>query len=95
VAQRHNGITVPLSAVQQGQTGPYVFVVEPDESVRIRRVTVGETLNGRALIDRGLSAGDTIVSAGQYRLDDGVGVASVSAGDPRVQITSETGAGML
>ena len=95
VAERHNGITVPLSAVQQGQAGPYVFVVQPDESVRIRRVTVGETLNGHALIDQGLSAGDTIVSAGQYRLNDGVRVASASAGDPRVQNTSETSAGML
>jgi multidrug efflux system membrane fusion protein len=95
VADRHDGITVPLSAVQQGQSGPYVFAVQPDGSVRIRAVIVGETLNGRALIDKGLSAGDTVVTAGQYRLDDGVKVASVAAGDPRAQNTSETSAGML
>jgi membrane fusion protein, multidrug efflux system len=95
VAERHNGITVPLSTVQQGQSGAYVFAVQPDGTVRIRPVTVGETLGGRALIDQGLDAGDTIVTAGQYRLDDGVKVASVPAGDPRVQNTSETSAGML
>jgi multidrug efflux system membrane fusion protein len=95
VAERQDGITVPLSAVQQGQSGPYVFAVQPDGSVRIRPVTVGETFDGRALIDQGLHAGDTIVTAGQYRLDEGVKVVSVSAGDPRVQNTSETSAGML
>jgi multidrug efflux system membrane fusion protein len=95
VAERHDGITVPLSAVQQGQSGPYVFAVQPDGSVRIRPVTVAETFDGRALIDQGLHAGDTIVTAGQYRLDEGVKVVSVSAGDPRVQNTSETSAGML
>ena len=71
--------------MQQGQSGPYVFAVQPDGTVRIRPVTVGETLDGRALIDQGLHAGDTVVTAGQYRLDDGVKVASVAAGDPRVQ----------
>jgi membrane fusion protein, multidrug efflux system len=95
VSERHDGITVPLSAVQRGQSGPYVFIVQPDDSVRIRPVTVGETFNGRALIDKGLHAGDTVVTAGQYRLDDGVKVASVTAGDPRVQNTTEASAGML
>jgi multidrug efflux system membrane fusion protein len=95
VAERHDGITVPLSAVQQGQSGPYVFAVQPGGTVQIRPVTVVETLGGRALIDHGLTAGDTVVTAGQYRLDDGVKVASIPAGDPRVQDTSETSAGML
>jgi membrane fusion protein, multidrug efflux system len=95
VAEQHDGITVPLSAVQHGQSGPYVFIVQPDDSARIRPVTVDETFNGRALIDQGLHAGDTVVTAGQYRLDEGVKVASVSAGDPRVQNTTQASAGML
>jgi membrane fusion protein, multidrug efflux system len=95
VAERHHGITVPLSAVQRGQSGPYVFIVQPDDSARIRPVTVSETFNGRALIDQGLHAGDTVVTAGQYRLDDGVKIASVTADDPRVQNTTESSAGML
>jgi membrane fusion protein, multidrug efflux system len=95
VAERHDAITIPLSAVRQGQRGPYVFALEPDGTARIRPVTVTETLAGRALIDQGLSAIDTVVTAGQYRLDDGVKVASVAAGDPRVQSTNETSAGML
>jgi membrane fusion protein, multidrug efflux system len=95
IADRHDGITVPLSALQQGQNGSFVFVVGPDGIVRARNVIVGETLHARALIDHGLQAGDTVVSAGQYRLSDGVKVVSVPAGVPRVQDTSEASAGML
>jgi multidrug efflux system membrane fusion protein len=95
IADRPDGITVPLSAVQQGQTGPFVFVVGPDGTVRSRPVTVAETMNGHALIDRGLQAGDTVVTAGQYRLNDGATIAEVAAGDPRVQDSTEASAGML
>jgi multidrug efflux system membrane fusion protein len=95
IADRHDGITVPLSALQQGQNGSFVFVVGPDGIVRACNVIVGETLHARALIDHGLQAGDTVVSAGQYRLSDGVKVVSVPAGVPRVQDTSEASAGML
>jgi membrane fusion protein, multidrug efflux system len=95
LADRHDGITVPSSALQQGQRGPFVFVVEPDGTVRSRAVTVGETLAGRALVDAGLEGNDTVVTAGQYRLNDGARVVSVPTGDPRVQNTTETSAGML
>jgi len=95
VADRHDGITIPLSALQQGQNGPFVFVVAPDGTVQSRQVAIGETLNGRALIDRGLQADDAVVTAGQYRLSDGAKIVSVPAGDPQVQDSTEASAGML
>jgi membrane fusion protein, multidrug efflux system len=95
IADRHDGITIPLSALQQGQNGPFVFVVAPDGTVQSRPVTVSETLEGKALIDHGLQAADTVVTAGQYRLSDGAKVVSVPAGDPRVQDSTEASAGML
>jgi multidrug efflux pump subunit AcrA (membrane-fusion protein) len=63
--------------------------------VHRHRVSIAETLNGRALIESGVAAGDTVVTAGQYRLGEGVKVALVPAGDPRVQNTTEASAGML
>jgi multidrug efflux system membrane fusion protein len=65
---RDNGLTVPLDAVQQGPQGQYVFVVGADHKVAMQPVSVRETLNGEALIDKGLSAGGTVVVRGQYRL---------------------------
>ena len=95
VRVQHDGITVPLRALQQGQTGSLVYVVEPDGTVQQRPVTVAQTLDGRALIDQGLKVGDTVVTAGQYRLSDGIKVTEVAAGGPQVQDGSEASAGML
>jgi multidrug efflux system membrane fusion protein len=75
-----NGLTVPLDAVQQGPQGQYVFVVDSDHKVAMRPVSVRETLNGEALIDKGLSAGETVVVRGQYRLTPG---SVVSLADPK------------
>jgi multidrug efflux system membrane fusion protein len=93
--QQHNAISVPLNALQQGQSGPLVYVISANGTVQQRAVTIGETLDGRALIDRGLQPGDTVVTQGQYRLSNGVKVAQVPANDPNVQNSTESSAGML
>jgi multidrug efflux system membrane fusion protein len=68
---RKDGLTVAGSAVQQGQSGSYVYVVKPDKTVELRSVTVAEISQGQALIDQGLKAGDVVVVDGQYRLKVG------------------------
>lgn len=95
LAEQPNAASVPLTAVQQGQSGSFVFIVRPDGTVATRSVDVSETLNGRAYISKGLQTGDTVVTGGQYLLSDGVKVASVQPGNPRVQNSSESSAGML
>jgi multidrug efflux system membrane fusion protein len=82
-----NGLTVPLDAVQQGPQGQFVFVVGPDHKVRAQPVSVRETLNGTALIDKslsagGLRAGETVVVRGQYRLTPGAVVSLANPNDP-------------
>jgi membrane fusion protein, multidrug efflux system len=95
VAVQHNAITLPVDALQQGQNGEFVFVVQADGTVQERQVALGETFNGRAVITSGLQPGDTVVTAGQYRLRNGVKVAEVPPGDPHVQGITEASAGML
>jgi multidrug efflux system membrane fusion protein len=95
IGQQHNAVSVPLNALQQGQTGSLVYVVNADGTVQQRPVTITETLDGRALIEDGLRAGDVVVTQGQYRLADGVKVVEVKAGDPTVQSNTESSAGML
>jgi multidrug efflux system membrane fusion protein len=65
---RHDGLTIPASAVQQGPSGSFVWVIGPDESVQTRPVVVSQISEGQALIDSGLRANEKIVSEGQYRL---------------------------
>jgi membrane fusion protein, multidrug efflux system len=77
-----NGLTVPLEAIQQGPQGQYVFVVGADHKVSMQLVSVRETLNGMALIDKGLSAGETVVTRGQYRLTPGTAVSLADPNNP-------------
>jgi membrane fusion protein, multidrug efflux system len=77
-----NGLTVPLDAIQQGPQGQFVFVVDPNQKVAMQPVLVRETLNGEALIDKGLSAGETVVVRGQYRLEPGTVVSLADPNDP-------------
>jgi multidrug efflux system membrane fusion protein len=95
VGIQHNGVSLPLSALQQGQNGAFVYVVQPEGTVQQVPVTIAQTLAGRALIDHGLKPDDTVVTAGQYSLRSGAKVKEVAAGDPHVQDSSEASAGML
>lgn len=67
--------TIPSSALQRGADGFFVYVVDAGDVVRARPVVPGQIAGGRAIIERGLSAGERVVTAGQYRLDDGVRIA--------------------
>ena len=71
---RHNGLTVPAGVVQQGSTGPYAYVVNPDNAVAIRQIKVAQISDGQALIDSGLQANEQVVVDGQYKLQPGAHV---------------------
>ena len=71
---RQNGLTVAASAVQQGQQGAYVYVINPDNTVAARPVVVAEVSGGQALIDQGLTADEQVVVDGQYKLEPGARV---------------------
>lgn len=64
-------VVVPDDAVQRGPNGLYVFVVDADNKVAMQPVTVSHTDEGRSVVERGLESGQTIVVAGQYRLQAG------------------------
>ena len=68
---RPNGLTVAVAAVQQGPQGQYVYVVGSDGVAQMRPVKVGQISDRQALIDDGLKANETVVVAGQYRLQPG------------------------
>jgi multidrug efflux system membrane fusion protein len=96
IAVRHNALTVPFAAIQQGPNGMFVYVVGPKQAVSARNVTVGQSRAGTALIDQGLAANETVVTAGQYRLNPGTTV-EIVPDDKKdlVQTASTQSAGML
>jgi membrane fusion protein, multidrug efflux system len=74
LATRPNAVVVPTQAVQTGQSGPYVFIVKKDMTAEMRAITPGASHNGETVIDRGISAGETVVTDGQLQLTSGVHV---------------------
>ncbi len=72
--QLQNVLVVPSQAVQAGQQGDYVFVAKPDMTVDARQVSVGQTVNNKTEVLRGLSPGETVVTDGQVRLAPGTKV---------------------
>ena len=66
-----NALVVPATAIKDGPNGSYVFIVKPDEHAEQRNVTVARTLDGEAVIAKGLSVGETVVTDGQSRVVDG------------------------
>src|SRR5712691_10416983 len=72
LAQQPKAIVVPSQAIQNGQTGQFVFVVKPDMTVEARPVILDRSTNGQAVIGKGLAAGEQVVTDGQLRLVPGV-----------------------
>ncbi|MEK1891018.1 MAG: efflux RND transporter periplasmic adaptor subunit, partial [Phyllobacterium sp.] len=66
--------TVPLIAVQQGNSGSFVFLVHPDKKVAMQNVTLGNTAGDTAVIASGVKPGDEVVVDGQLHLQDGATV---------------------
>ena len=66
---------VPSQAVQISQSGPFVFVVKPDNTVDLRQVKPGQRQEGDTIvIESGLKAEETVVVTGQLALAPGTKV---------------------
>jgi membrane fusion protein, multidrug efflux system len=76
---QHDALTVPITAVQQGPSGPYVWTVTADGTAQQVNVSVTQYGNGRALIGSGLTPGQQVVTNGQYGLVAGTKVAAQEA----------------
>ena len=74
LGQQSNSVVVLSQAVQTGQTGAYVFVVKSDLTVEMRSIVVGRTHNADTVVEKGLRAGETVVTDGQLRLVPGAKV---------------------
>jgi membrane fusion protein, multidrug efflux system len=74
-----NATVVPSQAVQTGQEGQFVFVVKPDLTVDQRPITVAQRMGDDVVIGKGLEPGETIVTEGQLRLEQGTRVQLATA----------------
>jgi multidrug efflux system membrane fusion protein len=67
-------VTVPVSAVQRGAPGTYVYLVNEDNTVSVHVITLGAQDGDLFAVESGLSPGDRVVTDGADRLRDGAKV---------------------
>jgi multidrug efflux system membrane fusion protein len=83
-------VVVPTVAVQSGQQGQFVYVVN-DNKAQLTPVTVDRTEGVETVIATGLHGGERVVTDGQLRLTPGARVAMRSEGSSAEATTATTG----
>jgi membrane fusion protein, multidrug efflux system len=66
--EQPEAIVIPSQAVQSGPQGQYVYVVGDDLVAEVRPIAVQEIDGDRAIVAKGLSRGERVVTRGQLRL---------------------------
>lgn len=82
VDTQQNAVVIPTAAVQMGNEGHFVWVLNDENKVSKHLVKPGIQDSQKVVISAGLSAGDRVVTDGIDRLTDGAKVEVVEAQAP-------------
>jgi multidrug efflux system membrane fusion protein len=75
LSEESNSTVLPSQAVVTSQQGSYVYVVKADRTVEQRAVVMNRTVDGDAVIEKGVAPGEMIVTDGQTNLVPGSKIA--------------------
>jgi multidrug efflux system membrane fusion protein len=80
---------VPDNAIQHSTDGLYVYAVNPDNKAELHKVKVSQSIDGKSVIEEGLTPGQQVITAGQYKVSPGTlvstAVASTDPAQPKVR----------
>jgi len=80
LVQTLKGATVvPDDAIQHGNEGLYAFIVNQDNKAELRKVKVSQSIDGRSVIEDGLSPGQQVITSGQFKVQPGTLVSTAVA----------------
>jgi membrane fusion protein, multidrug efflux system len=74
LSNRPNTLVVPSQAISTNPDGQFVYVVKADATVESRPIVAGASIEGQSIIEKGLTAGEVVVTDGQLRLVPGAHV---------------------
>jgi multidrug efflux system membrane fusion protein len=69
-----SALVIPAAAVQRGPQGTFVYVVGQDQTVSLRPVELGPTVDQLSVVGKGLTTGEQVVIEGQNQLRPGAKV---------------------
>ena len=75
-------VVIPTPAVQRGPNGTFAYVVQDEERVALRPITLALQNEKEAVVAKGISASERIVTTGFVRLKDG---SRVTVSEPETQ----------
>jgi multidrug efflux system membrane fusion protein len=82
VDTRRGATVIPPAAVQVGNSGSFVYVVRPDQTVTVRTITLGPSDGNMVAVEKGIAPGDAVVVDGTDRLREGVKVQAIARDEP-------------
>jgi len=65
---------MPTSAIQRGIMGTFVYVVQEDQTVTVRPITLGPVEGEKVAVEAGLKPGEQVVIDGADKLREGMRV---------------------
>src|SRR6266436_1590111 len=80
---------VPDDAIQHSTDGLYAYTVNQDNKAELRKVKVSQSIDGRSVVDEGLTPGQQVITGGQFKVQPGsvvsTAVASSNPAQPKVR----------
>jgi membrane fusion protein, multidrug efflux system len=80
---------VPDDAVQHGANGLYAYAVDQNNKAELRSLVVSKSVDGRSVVDQGLTPGERVIVGGQYKVQPGTTVAMKIATTGRASAEAE------
>jgi membrane fusion protein, multidrug efflux system len=86
----NDATVVPDDAIQHGTEGLYAYTVNQDGKAELHKVKVSHSIDGRSVVDQGLSPGQQVITAGQYKVSPGTLVTTaVASSDAQSKVKPE------
>ncbi|MDN3275463.1 efflux RND transporter periplasmic adaptor subunit [Frankia sp. RB7] len=76
---------VPDDAVLHSTNGLYAYTVGQDNKAEVRKIKVNYAIDGRSVVEEGLSPGQQVITGGQYKVQPGSLVSTAVASSDPVQ----------
>ncbi|MBI4724283.1 MAG: efflux RND transporter periplasmic adaptor subunit, partial [Rhodomicrobium sp.] len=69
---KRNAVTVPEAVIQRGPNGLFVWIAQPDQHAVMSPVETGPSYERVTVIEKGVEAGDRIITSNHYRLQPNI-----------------------
>lgn len=74
LAEQRDTMLIPSDALMQTQDGVSAFVVSPQKTVEMRRLTTGRKIGDKTVVESGIKPGEQVITSGQIKLFPGAPV---------------------